>query len=154
MVDVNLGGAERVRTGRAVPTVTADDEPYWTGGAEGELRIQRCRSCEQFQHPAGPVCHRCLSSDVGFEAVSGTGTIYSSTINYQPWLPDLDVPLAIVVVELAEQAGLRLVSRLIDVDLADDPSAAAIGRPVVVNFVRAAPESPYYLPFFTLEVSQ
>lgn len=116
--------------GRLLPAVTADDAEFWNGGLDGTLRIQRCDSCTLFQLPPGPVCHRCLSREVRYETVSGRGTVYSYTINYQPWLPHLTEPFAIVVVELIEQERLRLVSRLVDVDVGD----VHIGMPVRVSF--------------------
>ena len=38
--------ASRVR-----PAVTAESAAFWTGGAEGELRIYRCKSCQRYIHP-------------------------------------------------------------------------------------------------------
>lgn len=45
------------------------------------------------------------------------------------------VPYAVVVVELVEQKGLRMVSRLVDAD----PDAVRIGMPVELRFVPAGP---------------
>ena len=39
--------------------------------------------------------------------MSGRGTVYSYTINRQAWVPGLDVPFVIAIVELDEQPGLR-----------------------------------------------
>jgi uncharacterized OB-fold protein len=38
--------------------------------------------------------------------------VYSFTINHQRWLPNLEVPFAIVLVEFAEHPGVRVVGRL------------------------------------------
>ena len=110
----------RARVGPLLrPAPTRDEEEFWRSGADGRLRMQRCRSCRRWQHPPNPVCFRCLSRDVAFEPVSGEGTVYSFTINHQPWLPHLRDPYAVIVVELDEQPGLRFVSRLVDAEVAD-----------------------------------
>lgn len=79
--------------------------------------MQHCDSCDRWQHPPNPVCFHCLSRDVEFRPVSGRGRVYSYTINYQPWLPHLQEPYAVIIVELDEQPGLRFVSRLVDTPL-------------------------------------
>lgn len=99
------------------PSPTRDEEEFWRSGADGQLRMQRCASCRRWQHPPNPVCFHCLSRDVAFEPVSGTGSVYTFTINYQPWLPHLRDPYAVIVVELDEQPGLRFISRLVYTDV-------------------------------------
>ncbi len=101
------------------PAPTRDEVEFWRSGADGRLRMQRCGACRKWQHPPNPVCFHCLSRDLAFEPVSGYGSVYSFTINHQPWLPHLGDPYAVIVVELDEQPGLRFVSRLVDTDVAD-----------------------------------
>ncbi len=101
------------------PAPTRDEAQFWQSGADGLLRLQRCNACLRWQHPPNPVCHRCLSRDVGFAPVSGTGTVYSVTINHQPWLPHLSEPYAVIIVELDEQPGLRFLSRMVGTAVAD-----------------------------------
>ena len=57
--------------GRPLPLVTAENEFFWTSGADGRLRFQECRSCESLIHPPAPVCRYCRSRDIGVRAVSG-----------------------------------------------------------------------------------
>jgi uncharacterized OB-fold protein len=115
---------------RLLPAVTPETEAFWTGGAHGELRILRCRTCGHWIHPPAPVCPVDLSRDVGPEAVSGRGTVHSVTVNHQPWNPDVPTPYAIVLVELEEQPGLRLVSNLVGAA----PEDVRIGMAVMVRF--------------------
>jgi uncharacterized OB-fold protein len=113
------------------PAPTPDELEFWESGADGRLRIQRCRDCMKWQHPPNPVCHHCLSRSVGFEPVSGEGAVYSCTVNHQPWLPHLREPYAVVVVDLDEQPGLRLLSRIVNTAVDD----VTIGLRVRVVFV-------------------
>ncbi|WP_246398807.1 Zn-ribbon domain-containing OB-fold protein [Mycobacterium vicinigordonae] len=78
---------------------------------------------------------------MAFEPVSGLGRVYTYTINYQPWLPHLHDPYAVIVVELDEQAGLRFVSRLVDT------LDVRIGLRVRVVFERL--DDKLFAPWFT-----
>jgi uncharacterized OB-fold protein len=114
-----------------VPKITDDNAAFWTGGRQGELLITRCTSCGYYLHPPSPRCPKCLSDAVAPSAVSGRGTVYSYTINRQAWVPGLEVPFVLAIVELDEQPGLRLMTNLVECL----PEEAAIGMPVEVAFV-------------------
>jgi uncharacterized protein len=115
---------------RLLPRVTPETEHYWRGGAEGELRILRCRDCRAWLHPPAPVCSGCLSRDLAPEAVSGRGRVHSVTANHQSWNPTMPTPYLIALVELDEDPALRILSNLVDCDEA----TARIGMPVEVRF--------------------
>jgi uncharacterized OB-fold protein len=105
--------------------------------------MQRCTSCQRWQHPPNPVCSHCLSRDVAFQPVSGEGTVYSFTVNHQPWLPHLTEPFAVIVVELDEEPGLRFLSRLVNTAIDD----VTVGMRVRVVF--EALGDGLYAPLFT-----
>jgi uncharacterized OB-fold protein len=129
---------------RTVLPHPADEDPFWTGGASGELRIQRCAQCRWWLHPPGVVCPQCLSDQLSYEPVSGRGTVYSYTVNHHPWTPDLPVPYVLAVVELVEQPLLRLVSNVVG----EERERADVGSAVVVDFEQAG---DVWLPVFRLE---
>jgi uncharacterized OB-fold protein len=62
--------------------------------------------------------------------ITGPGRVYSFTVNYQPWMPDLEVPYAIVLVEFEDHPGVRVTGRL----RGCPPEEAAIGMEVDVGF--------------------
>lgn len=99
---------------RLRPRVTAANEHFWRGGREGELRFLRCGPCGCWIHPPSPRCPACLSKDVAPAAVSGLGTVYSFTLNHQPWVPSPDHPYVIALVALDEQDGLRLMTNVVN----------------------------------------
>lgn len=107
--------------GRPLPKLEAHHEPFWTGGAHGELLIMRCWECGYWIHPPAPVCARCLSRALGPEPVAGTGRVAT----FNP-----DNPTVAVVVQLDEQPGLRLTTRLVDCLESD----VRVGLPVEVEF--------------------
>ncbi len=124
-----------------VPQITDDNAAFWTGGQRGELLITRCANCGYYIHPPSPRCPKCLSDDVAPSAVSGRGHVYTLTINRQPWVPGLDVPFVLAVVELEEQPDLRLVTTIVDCV----PEDVEIGMPVEVTF---AERGEVFVPAF------
>jgi len=115
---------------RPLPLLTAENREFWTGGAHGKLKICFCNSCERAIHPPQLVCPTCLSLDVGSRAVTGTGTVYSFTVNYQPWYPEMAVPFALAVVDVDGAPGVRVTAQVTDTD----PEAVRIGDKVQVGF--------------------
>jgi uncharacterized protein len=87
-------------TPRPRPRLDSDNRAFWTGGAEGKLNIMKCGDCAKYTHPPRQICRHCQSENMAPEAVAGTGTIDSYTINHQPWLPGLEVPFVIARVRL------------------------------------------------------
>jgi uncharacterized OB-fold protein len=126
---------------RVLPLVTDTNRHFWTGGAEGKLRFLRCRACRHWVHPPAPICPACLSRDLTAEAASGRGTVATFTVNHQPWIPGFDPPYVIAIVELPEQAGLRLTTNLVGCA----PDAVQIGLPVRVVF---EPYDDVWIPLF------
>ena len=125
---------------RVLPALDETNEFFWTSGADGHLRFLRCQGCGYYLHPPAPRCPECGSREVEPEAVSGRGQIFTFTVNHQSWDGSTD-PYAIVIVDLAEQEGLRLTSNLVGVDLDD----IEIGMPVQVTFEQ---HDDIYYPLF------
>ena len=128
---------------RTLPEITLETQAFWTGGAAGRLRITTCDVCDLRIHPPQPICPRCLSRQVTARDASGAGTIYSFTVNHQPWLPGLATPYVIAIVDLDDQPGVRLTAEIVDCD----PTEVAIGRKVEVGFERC---EDVHIPFFRL----
>ncbi|HMC52172.1 MAG TPA: OB-fold domain-containing protein [Acidimicrobiales bacterium] len=115
---------------RVLPRVTGENEHFWRGGAAGELRFLRCRDCGQYVHPPAPICPRCLSKDLGPEAVSGRARVATFTVNHQAWYPGLDPPYVIAIVEIEEQPDVRLMTNILNCEV----DRVEIGMPVTVTF--------------------
>lgn len=115
---------------RKLPMLTQDNRSFWSGGAEGRLNIHRCANCGSWFHPSAPVCPRCRSLDVGAHPVSGRGRVVSFTINHQRWVPELECPYVVAIVELEEQAGLRFLTNIVGTP----PEDVSIGMEVRVVF--------------------
>lgn len=130
---------------RLLPQVTPENEHFWTGGAEGELRLLRCKACGAYQHPPYPVCGACLATELVPEPVSGRATLLTYTVNHHPWIPGFDPPYVIAIVEIVEQKGLRLTTNLVNCP----EEAIRIGMPLRVTFEER--EDGIFLPLFEPE---
>lgn len=126
---------------RKLPMLTADNRPFWTGGAEGQLLINRCNHCSHFHHPPTPVCPKCASLDVAPTPVSGRGTVMAFTINQQAWTPELAEPYVVAIINLPEQDGLHLLSNVVGCP----PEEVEVGMPVKVVF---EPQDDVWIPLF------
>jgi uncharacterized protein len=113
---------------------------FWTSGVDGRLRFLRCVACSYFIHPPTSYCPVCGGRRVTPHEVSGRGTLYSFTVNHQPW-DGIGDQYVIGVVEMAEQIGLRLLSNVVDVA----PDDVRIG--MAVEVVHES-HDPVYLPLF------
>jgi acetyl-CoA acetyltransferase/uncharacterized OB-fold protein len=131
----------QVAVGRPVPQPTISSEPFWTSGADGQLRIARCSSCGRRHHPPQPICPQCRSVDVGMAVVSGRATVAGFTLNHQQWLPAFPPPYVVAVVALDEDPSVRLTTNIVGCDPAD----VAVGMRVRVTF---EPHEELWIPLF------
>jgi acetyl-CoA acetyltransferase/uncharacterized OB-fold protein len=127
--------------GRPLPLVTAENEFFWTSGADGRLRFQECRSCESLIHPPAPVCRYCRSRDIGVRSVSGNATLAGFTVNHRFSLPGMPAPYVIAQVAIAEDPRVRLTTNIVECD----PERLELGQPVEVVFEQA---EDVWLPLF------
>ena len=114
---------------RAIPKPTPETQHYWDGTKAGELRLQRCKSCDGAYFPPRPFCPECSSRDVEVFTASGKATLYSYVINHMK-SPGFEPPYAIAVVELEE--GPRLMSNI--VDCPQTPEALVLDMPLEVTW--------------------
>ncbi|MGZ8819646.1 MAG: Zn-ribbon domain-containing OB-fold protein [Mycobacterium sp.] len=125
---------------RVLPPTEGPTAFFWTSGADGGLRFLRCSSCAYYIHPPTSYCPQCGGRDSAPTLTGGRGTVYSFTINHQPW-DGTAAPYPIAVVELDEQRGLRLTTNLVGIATED----VRIGMPVEVIF---EDHGDVYLPLF------
>jgi len=114
---------------RILPQSDALTEFYWNAAARHELQILRCRSCGFYVHYPRESCPKCSGNDLAPQTVSGRGTIHSFTIAHHE-AAGIATPFALVLVELEEQSGLRVLANLLDCPL----DQVRVGMPVEVTF--------------------
>ena len=129
---------------KPLPTISGETKPYWDHCRRGELLIQKCDSCEEYQFYPRGICANCWSNDIQWVTASGKGTVWTFTVTYQNGTPGFaeEVPYVLALVELEE--GVRMFTNIVDCD----PRSVSIGMPVEVTFVRATDQIS--VPYFKL----
>jgi uncharacterized OB-fold protein len=117
---------------RPIPVPNEWTQPFWDAAKRGVLALQRCGNCGHFQHPPYPTCVQCVSTDLTFEPVRGSGAIYAYTIMYHTgdkrFAPA--VPYASIIVELDDAPGALLAGNLLEAPYTE----AKVGGRVEVIF--------------------
>jgi uncharacterized OB-fold protein len=126
---------------RELPVLDDLNKEFWTSGADGVLRVQRCAECRTWMHPPRRICRVCHSRELAYESTGGRGQVFSFAINRHPWRPGLIVPYVIALVELDEQDGLRFTTNVINCR----PEEVDIGMPVQVWFDQ---QGEHFIPLF------
>lgn len=130
---------------RILPELNDRSRHFWEGGRDGRLLLLRCQSCGYYVHPPVPLCPVDHSKELVPEPVSGRGRVASFTVDHHQWLPAPEPPYVIALVEIAEQAGLRLTSNVVGCP----PEAVRIDMPVQVTFEHCPdPNGDVWLPLF------
>ncbi|WP_197415625.1 MULTISPECIES: Zn-ribbon domain-containing OB-fold protein [Mycobacteriaceae] len=106
---------------------------FWNAAAEHRLVLQRCGSCRTLQYPPEVCCSRCQAQDFEPAEVSGRGFIYSYAVVDRPLHAGFidALPYVVVLVELDEQPGLRILTNLVGVP---DGTALSCGMRVEVVY--------------------
>ena len=117
---------------RPIPVPNEWTKPFWDAARRGVVELQRCQSCGHFQHPPYATCTRCVATDLKFEPVRGSGTIYAYTIMYHTGDKRFAaaVPYASIIVELDDAPGALLAANLLEAPYTE----AKVGRRVEVVF--------------------
>jgi acetyl-CoA acetyltransferase/uncharacterized OB-fold protein len=126
---------------RPLPQLTPTNEWFWTAGADGRLKIQRCTDCRRYVHPPVPICPVCRSRNWEAEPVSGRATVVGFTVNQHQWHPDFEPPYAIANVVIAEDPTVHLTTNIVGCE----PDEVHIGQEVQVRFEQ---EDDVWLPLF------
>lgn len=113
-------------TDRLVPPYgDPPSQPFWAAAWKRVLMVQCCRDFGGHQFYPRPFCLACQSDDISWQAVNGTGRVYSMTEVHMAPGPEFMPPYYVAAVELDE--GPRLVNNLIGSD-------RCIGDPVRVTW--------------------
>jgi len=117
---------------RPVPLPDEISGFFWEGAREKRLLVQRCQACAKLQYPPDVVCIHCQSVDLVPEEVSGRGTLWSFTRVERVFHAGFAeaVPYVVGLVELEEQADVRLLTNIVDAE----PAELRVGLALEVTF--------------------
>ncbi|MFI1485351.1 thiolase C-terminal domain-containing protein [Streptomyces sp. NPDC020747] len=126
---------------RPLPLLTDETEFFWTSGADGRLRFQRCEGCSALIHPPQPVCRYCRGHALTVTEVAGTATLVSFTVNERFSSPGLEPPYVVARVTIDEDPRVRLTTGIVGCE----PSELRLGMRLEVAFEQV---EDVWLPLF------
>ena len=100
-----------------LPAITADNEPYWSALARGELVAQRCGECDRLRFPIMPVCPYCGATQWGWRELDGRGHVFSWVRYHRCFLQEFAPLIPYVVITAQLDRGVRIIGRLVDRDV-------------------------------------
>lgn len=99
-------------TGRPRPVVDDPDTAgFWAAAARHELAVCACATCERTIHLPLATCPACGVPTI-WRVVAGAGRVVSWTVVTHQVHPGFPVPYTVLLVELDDAPGVRLVGRL------------------------------------------
>jgi len=127
---------------KPLPTIAGETKPFWDACRRGNLLIQRCGRCNEYQFYPRGICSNCWCEDIQWVTASGKGTVWTFTVTMQNGTPGFaeDVPYVLALVELEE--GVKMFTNIVECE----PREVTIGMSVEVTFVRA--NDQITVPFF------
>ena len=72
---------------KPLPRISGETRPYWDACCRGELLIQKCNSCGEYQFYPRGICSNCWTTDIAWFKASGKGTVWTYTVTYQNRTP-------------------------------------------------------------------
>ena len=124
------------------PVWESFEDGFWQGIKQGKLVFQKCSECNTFSHPPRVRCPKCKGDKWEWVESSGKGHIYSWTVLRQEVHPAFRVPFEIVLVEMDNEKGVRIISNMVDCN----PDDITFDMPVELCFKDAA--KGWTLPLF------
>lgn len=138
------GKASPTTPARMFAQVTEQNRSWWLDGDGQRLLAAHCGRCVLWVPPTEADCPEC-GGQLEPRPVSGEGTVYTYTVNFHPFNPEVPLPYVIAIVELIEQAGLRIATNIIDCEA----DSVYVGMPVEVQFERHdRAQDTVYFPVF------
>lgn len=89
---------------KPLPKINGDNQPFWEGCGQHELRFQKCQDCGHVRWPPAILCPQCHCTEIDWIKAGGTGRVYTFAVYhvaYHPGFSD-ELPYTAAVVELDE----------------------------------------------------
>ena len=111
-------------------------QPFWDAARNGQLVAPKCSACGTFRMPPGRFCPNCLSMELEYVPLPGTGTVFTSVVVHQPLHPSQadHVPYVAAAIEADGAPGIRFISNVVNCD----PDDVTIGMKVQVVWHEAS----------------
>jgi uncharacterized protein len=132
-----MGAVERLDSWAGPrPEPDIDTASYWHGLTQGRLVLRRCLECSSWIHRPRAICQNCLSDRFEDLEVPAEGTVYTYTNVYREFVPGIAPPYTVAIVDVDSAPGVRLVTKIVNCDMAH----VRIGMAVRPRYVVVPPE--------------
>jgi len=131
--DTTAGQEELSKRGlKPLPKPDELTAPYWEAATKHQLKIQKCESCGDYQHPPQPACQRCGCSSMHWQEISGKGEVYTFVIDRRLLIPSFDEPYVVAQINPveAQRDTVRITANICNCEVED----VYIGMPVEVFY--------------------
>lgn len=106
-------------------------EGYWLNAGQDRLVVQKCGECGVHRWPPAWACYACHSMKWDWDALPGTGTVFSYTWADQRAVPESPLyNIVVIAVDGTVGEPVRLLTRVLDVT----KEGLTVGLPVTVAF--------------------
>lgn len=124
-----MSAGDLATVGPVLPVVDdVDTGEFFAAAARGELAVRSCAGCGRDLHLPRECCPHCGELSRTWRTVAPSGSVYSWTVVEHQVHPAHPTPYTVVLVELDDAPGVRLLGHL------DGRPALSIGAPMVVDF--------------------
>ncbi|NRA97828.1 MAG: OB-fold domain-containing protein [Planctomycetes bacterium] len=125
--------------------------PFWEAAAREELALPRCDACGRLNWYPPERCRACDKDALTWTPVSGRGTLFSWSVVERAWVKAFasHAPYAPGLVALDEDPSIRLVTRIVDCELAAlrmEMPMRAVFRPLHFDGVSGEIIAPLFAP--------
>ena len=96
-----------------------DNGQFWAGTDKAELQVKHCGDCSRYHWPPRLGCPYCGSGKVEWVCVAAKGELFSWTVVHRTQTPGFEnqTPYAVVLVELRDAKGVRMIGNLVSCTL-------------------------------------
>lgn len=99
---------------KPLPKINPDNEAFWNGCRNRELKFQKCVNCGHIRWPASLICPSCHSRETEWITAGGHGNLYTYAVYHIVYHPGFagDLPYVVGIVELDE--GPHLLTNIVE----------------------------------------
>jgi hypothetical protein len=98
---------------KPLPKVNGDNQPFWEGCKQRELRFQQCVACGLVRWPPALLCPRCHASETAWRISGGLGKVFTFTVYHAAFHPGFAAELPYVVAVVALDEGPHLITNIV-----------------------------------------
>lgn len=112
------------------PPMSEAGGPFWEASREQRLVLPWCPACERPHWYPRDVCPHCLGETIEWREASGKGVVEAASVQHRPALPMFADRVPYVVVLVALDDGVRVMSNVVDTA----PDAVVVGARVQASW--------------------